>query len=62
MIYIVKFKVDGETVPYTVKADNVLQAEEEGKKAMCSDVKISDNRGSKVSSWEVKSIECIPDA
>ena len=62
MTYIVKFVVDGDTVPYTVKAENVLEAEEAGKKAMCSDAKISDNRGSKVSSWEVKSIEHISDA
>ena len=62
MTYIVKFKVDGDYVSYTVNAENVLEAEEAGKKAMCADVKISDKRGSLVSSWEIKSIEHIPDA
>jgi hypothetical protein len=62
MTYIVDFEVDGTTVSYTVKAENVLDAEEAGKEAMCADVKISGKRGSKVSSWKVKSIEHIPDA
>jgi len=62
MTYIVDFEVDGETISYTVKAENVLDAEEAGKEAMCADVKMSGKRGSKVSSWKVKSIEHIPDA
>ena len=60
MTYIVKFEVDGEAVSYTVKAENVLDAEEAGTEAMCADVKTSGKRGSKVSSWKVKSIEHIP--
>jgi|TARA_R110000744_G_scaffold370789_1_gene481505 hypothetical protein len=60
MKYIVKFEVDGDAVSYTVKAENVLDAEEAGKKAMCADVKISEKRGSEVSSWKVESIECLP--
>ena len=62
MTYIVKFEVDGDDVSYTVNAENVLEAEKAGKEAMCADVKISDKRGSHVSSWEIKSIEHIPDA
>ena len=62
MTYIVKFIIDGDTIPYTVNAENVLDAEEAGKKAMCADVKISEKRGSKVSSWKVESIEHIPEA
>ena len=62
MTYIVEFDIDGETVPYTVKADNVLAAEEAAKEEMKKDSKISKSRGSKVSKWEVKSIEHIPDA
>jgi len=62
MTYIVKIKVDGHTVPYTVKAENVLEAEESAKEEMKKDSKISKNRGSFVSSWEVKSIEHIPEA
>ena len=61
MTYIVEFDIDGETVPYTVKADNVLAAEEAAKEEMKKDAKISKSRGSFVSSWEVKSIEHIPD-
>ena len=62
MTYIVKFKVDGDDVSYTVNAENVLDAEEAGEEAIRADVKVSGNRGSKVSSWKVKSIEHIPDA
>ena len=62
MTYIVKFEVDGEAVSYTVKAENVLDAEEAGTEAMSADVKTSGKRGSKVSSWKVKSIEHIPEA
>ena len=62
MTYIVKFIVDGDTIPYTVKAENVLEAEEAAKEEMKKDSKISKSRGSKVSKWEVKSIEHIPEA
>ena len=62
MTYIVEFDIDGEIIPYTVKAENVLAAEEAAKEEMKKDVKISKSRGSFVSSWEVKSIEHIPDA
>jgi len=62
MTYIVEFEVDGDAVSYTVKAENVLDAEEAGEEAIRADVKVSGNRGSKVSSWKVKSIEHIPDA
>ena len=61
MTYIVDFEVDGETVSYTVKAENVLDAEEAAKEKLKADSKISKKRGSLVSSWEVKSIEHIPD-
>ena len=61
MTYIVDFEVDGDTVSYTVKAENVLEAEEAAKEEMKKDAKISKSRGSFVSSWEVKSIEHIPD-
>jgi hypothetical protein len=62
MTYIVKIIVDGDTIPYTVEAENVIEAEEAAKEEMKKDSKISKNRGSFVSSWEVKSIEHIPDA
>jgi hypothetical protein len=62
MTYIVKFEVDGDAVSYTVKAENVLDAEEAAKEELKKDSKISKSRGSKVSSWKVKSIEHIPDA
>jgi hypothetical protein len=62
MTYIVKFEVDGDPVSYTVRAENVLDAEEAAKEKMKKDAKISKSRGSFVSSWEVKSIEHIPDA
>ena len=61
MTYIVNFEVDGDAVSYTVKAENVLDAEEAAKKMLKADSKISKNRGSFVSSWEVKHIENIPD-
>ena len=61
MTYIVDFEVDGETVSYTVKAENVLDAEEAAKEKLKADSKISKKRGSFGSSWEVKSIEHIPD-
>ena len=61
MTYIVDFEVDGETVSYTVKAENVLDAEEAAKEKLKADSKISKKRGSFVSSWEVKNIEHIPD-
>ena len=60
MTYIVKFEVDGEAVSYTVKAENVLEAEEVAKKELKKDSKISEGRGSSVSSWKVESIEYIP--
>ena len=61
MTYIVDFEVDGTTVSYTVKAENVLDAEEAAKEMLKADSKISEKRGSFVSSWEVKHIENIPD-
>ena len=61
MTYIVDFEVDGDTVSYTVKAENVLDAEEAAKEELKKDSKISKNRGSFVSSWEVKRIENIAD-
>ena len=62
MTYVVKFEVDGDAVSYTVRAENVLKAEEAAKEEMKKDSKISKSRGSFVSSWEVKSIEHIPEA
>jgi len=61
MTYIVNFEVDGDAVSYTVKAENVLDAEEAAKEMLKADSKISKKRGSFVSSWEVKHIENIPD-
>ena len=61
MTYIVDFEVDGDTVSYTVKAENVLDAEEAAKEELKKDSKISKSRGSFVSSWEVKRIENIAD-
>lgn len=61
MTYIVNFEVDGDAVSYTVKAENVLDAEEAAKEMLKADSKISEKRGSFVSSWEVKHIENIPD-
>ena len=62
MTYIVKFEIDGDPVSYTVKAENVLNAEEAAKEKLKLDTQISKSRGSKVSKWEVKSIEHIPEA
>ena len=62
MTYIVKFEVDGEAISYTVKAENVLEAEEAAKEELKKDSKISESRGSSVSSWKVESIEYIPHA
>jgi hypothetical protein len=62
MTYIVKFEVDGEAISYTVKAENVLEAEEAAKEELKKDSKISKSRGSSVSSWKVNSIEHIPEA
>ena len=61
MTYIVEFEVDGDAVSYTVKAENVLDAEEAAEKELKKDSKISRGRGSSVSSWEVKHIENIAD-
>jgi len=61
MTYIVNFEVDGDAVSYTVKAENVLDAEEAAKEMLKADSKISEKRGSLVSSWEVKHIENIAD-
>jgi|TARA_B100000287_G_scaffold320841_1_gene304793 hypothetical protein len=62
MIYIVEFDVDGESISYTVKADNVLLAEEAAKEELKMDVTKSELRGSPVSKWKVKQIEHIPNA
>jgi len=61
MTYIVDFEVDGDIVSYTVRAENVLDAEEAAKKMLKADSKISKKRGSSISSWEVKHIENIQD-
>ena len=61
MTYIVDFEVDGDTVSYTVRANNVLEAEEAAKEKLKADSKISKKRGSSISSWEVKHIENIQD-
>ena len=61
MTYIVNFEVDGDAVSYTVKAENVLDAEEAAKEKLKADSKISEKRGSFVSSWNVKHIENIAD-
>ena len=61
MTYIVDFEVDGDIVSYTVRANNVLDAEEAAKEKLKADSKISKKRGFSVSSWEVKHIENIPD-
>tara|TARA_R110002020_G_scaffold455875_1_gene672117 strand:- start:1306 stop:1491 length:186 start_codon:yes stop_codon:yes gene_type:complete len=59
MIYIVEFEVDGDSVSYTVKADNVLLAEEAAKEKLKTDSSISKKRGTSVSYWKVKGIENI---
>ena len=40
MTYIVKIIVDGDTIPYTVEAENVIEAEEAAKEEMKKDSKI----------------------
>ena len=61
MTYKVEFEVDGDSVTYTVRAENVLDAEEVAKEELKKDSKVSGKRGSFVSSWEVKRIENIAD-
>jgi hypothetical protein len=61
MTYKVEFEVNGNSVFYTVKAQNVLEAEEKAKEKMCADPKIqSGSPKGGVSSWEVKHIENTP--
>ena len=65
MTYKVEFEVDGDSVSYTVRAENVLEAEEVAKKKLKNDIKVRTKamqRGSSTSSWKVKQIENIPDA
>jgi len=65
MTYKVEFEVDGDAVTYTVRAENVLDAESAAKKKLKNDIKIRTKayrRGSRVSSWKVKQIENIKDA
>ena len=65
MTYKVEFEVDGNSVFYTVKAQNVLEAEESAKKELKKDRNVRDRayrRGSSTSSWKVKQIENIKDA
>ena len=65
MDYKVEFEVDGDSVSYTVRAENVLEAEEVAKKKLKNDIKVRTKamqRGSSTSSWKVKQIENIPDA
>ena len=62
MTYKVEFEVDGDSVSYTVRAENVLEAEELAKKRLKKDKNVRDKayrRGSSTSSWEVKHIENI---
>ena len=64
MNYKVEFEVDGDSVSYTVRAENVLEAEEVAKKKLKNDIKVRTKamqRGSSTSSWKVKQIECIPE-
>ena len=64
MTYKVEFEVDGDSVSYTVRAENVLEAEELAKKRLKKDKNVRDKayrRGSSTSSWEVKHIENIYD-
>ena len=64
MTYKVEFEVDGDVVSYTVRAENVLEAEELAKKRLKKDKNVRDKayrRGSSTSSWEVKHIENIQD-
>ena len=59
MNYKVEFEVDGDSVSYKVKAENVLDAEEAAKEELKADARISKKRGSRISSWKVKQIENI---
>ena len=64
MTYKVEFEVNGNSVFYTVKAQNVLEAEEAAKKKLKNDIKVRTKayrRGSSASSWKVKHIENIQD-
>ena len=74
MTYKVEFEVDGDSVFYTVKAQNVLDAEESAKKRLEKDKSIdlkcgkgyhnkgkAYREGSYAYSWEVKHIENIHD-
>ena len=64
MTYKVEFEVDGDAVSYTVRAENVLEAEELAKKRLKKDKNVRNKayrRGSSTSSWEVKHIENIQD-
>jgi len=58
MTYKVEFEVDGDAVTYTVRAENVLDAESAAKKKLKNDIKVR----TKTSSWKVKQIENIKDA
>ena len=65
MNYKVEFEVDGDSVSYTVRAENVLEAEEVAKKKLKNDIKVRTKamqRGSHTSAWKVKHIENIKDA
>jgi len=65
MTYKVEFEVDGDAVTYTVRAENVLDAESAAKKKLKNDIKVRTKamqRGSSTSSWKVKQIENIKDA
>ena len=65
MTYKVEFEVDGDAVTYTVRAENVLDAESAAKKKLKNDIKVrtkAKQRGSSTSSWKVKQIENIKDA
>jgi hypothetical protein len=64
MNYKVEFEVDGDSISYTVRAENVLEAEEVAKKKLKNDIKVRTKamqRGSSTSSWKVKQIENIPE-
>ena len=65
MTYKVEFEVDGDAVTYTVRAENVLEAEEAAKKKLKNSINVRTKamqRGSSTSSWKVKQIENIKDA
>ena len=62
MTYKVEFKLSGYSVSYTVKAQNVLEAEELAKKELKKDKNVRNKayrQGSSTSSWKVKHIENI---